>query len=98
MKKILFALLIAVIFCKTELDYVSQDFTDVLDMAWESVKNTFDSAVEFLRIHNLYDQLMLFIKANSEKVAVLFCKKKFSEDTCKSILDFLKDLVKNTKA
>ena len=62
MKKILFALLIAVIFCKTELDALNLE--NVLDQNWQTVKNDFNSAVEFLKVYIVFDPLVTFIKNN----------------------------------
>ena len=110
MKKILFVLLIAVIFCsqiaeenKTELDLddsdvVLQDIRDFLKETWFKVKNTFNSAVEFLKKHDLYDTVVNLLKGAAEVTAFVFCKKKLSEDTCKSIIDFVKDAIKSNKA
>ncbi len=110
MKKILFALLIAVIFCsqiaeenKTELDLddsdvVLQDIRDFLKETWFKVKNVFNSAVEFLKKHDLFDPLVDLLKGALEFGALSLCKKKLSEETCKSIIDFLKNAIKSKKA
>ncbi len=110
MKKILFALLIAVIFCsqiaeenKTELDLddsdvVLQDNGNWVKDTWEKLKNTFNSAVEFLKKYKLYDTVVHLLKTATESAALYFCKKTFSEETCKSIIDFVKDAIKSQKA
>ena len=99
MKKILFVLLIAVIFCKIELDYVSQDLTDNIDMDWERVKNNFDSAVEFLKLIDLYDPFVALIRTDNRYLAYLYCEDISSSPdyTCRSMVEFVVNGIKTHK-
>ena len=89
MKKILFVLLIAVIFCsqiaeenKTELDLddldvVLQNQGEAPHVTWEKVKNDFDSAVEFFKKYGVYDTFVTYLKANVDLGCLFYCQKNF---------------------
>ena len=111
MKKLLFVLLIAVIFCSeiAEENEIELDFDELdailqlgvgnwIEQKWDQVKHFFNSAVEFLKKHDLYDPIVTLLKRAAEQAAFILCKKKFEEKTCKSILDFLKGAIKDNKA
>ena len=100
MKKILFALLIAIIACSTveefdDVDLQSFDPQFIID-AWNKVKAVLDKAIKFLKENNLYEPLVDLIKKYGTKYANDFCvnQKKIEESTCMSIVNFLFGLLK----
>ena len=60
---------------------------------WFKVKNTFNSAVEFLKRHGIYEPLVRYVKNSPGFSALSLCTTKFSEETCKSMIEFVKDAV-----
>ena len=77
MKKLLFFLIAFLI-----LDSISAD-------GWDKAKQVFQKAIEWLKKNGLYDDLVNALKAGAKKLANNLCLKKFSQNVCDDIIDWL---------
>ena len=93
MKKLLFLVLIAIVFCTTTEE--ERPIEDELDMliklpTWEEVKNFFKKAVQWLKDNELWDPLVKLVKKGLKEAAMNLCMKTIKdENDCKSIVDFV---------
>ena len=93
MKKLLFLVLIAIVFCTTTEE--ERPIEDELDMlirlpTWEEVKNFFKRAIQWLKDNELWDPLVKLVKKGLKEAAMNLCMKTIKdENDCKSIVDFV---------
>ena len=93
MKKLLFLVLIAIVFCTTteEERPIENELDILLNLpTWEEVKNFFNKAVQWLKDNQLYDPLVDLLKKKLKEAAMNLCMKTIKdENDCNSIIDFV---------
>lgn len=97
MKKLLFALLIAIFICytnqETEVDDVILKGED-LEAAWEKVKDILNDAKNWLKKYGLWDVLVKLCRQKLESQAVDKCVEKFNKTKlCKKIIKKILDWI-----
>ena len=99
MKKLLFLVLIAIVFCTTTEEQLPIE--DELDMlirlpTWEEVKNFLKKAIKWLKDNELWDPLVNLVKKGLKDAAYKLCMKTIKDEKdCQSIVDFV---IKNQNA
>ena len=98
MKKLLFVLLLAVIFCTALPETDEEPTLEGIDWKklWNDVKNIYQKAKQWLIDNDLYEPLINLIKKYGREAGINWCKgdRKIPEDTCISIVNWIIDHIK----
>ena len=101
MKKLIFLLLIAMVFCSSIEEYNLDDDLEVIleginvRKMWNQVKKYESKAKAFLKAIGIYDGLIKVLKTTGRYYGINYCtSKKIPQDICSSIVDFLLGLIK----
>ena len=94
MKKLLFLVLLAIAFCSTVEEFKNEDLEILLNaISWDDVKNNVEGAVQWLKDRGLWEPLKRLLIQVGEYAAMQLCLKAFSQGTCQSIINFVKQFI-----
>ena len=82
MKKFLAFLLIAIIACNTVEDMTLQNIIDYL-------KELYEKAVQWLKDHGVYDEVVTALRTLGKEAAIALCSKWLDRSTCEAVINGL---------